>query len=149
MAASAVAVGLSATIVATNAGLCEDEEVDPSSRKIQILSPSFNWYHHQQQQQQPHVAKCEGAFLSMPRGLRRHSTVQKLEEIAAEDRLEDMYHVNFKAPLGEGTFGAVYAAKHKVSGEDVAVKKINKRNTTSVAFQREMDALLLLRDNGG
>lgn len=83
-------------------------------------------------------------------GLRRSATVQRLEEAATtEDRLEDKYHVHWRVPLGQGAFGAVFSAVHRETGQKVAVKQINKRMTSLPSFQREMDALLLLRESGG
>lgn len=60
-----------------------------------------------------HNTACEGAFLSFPLRMRRHSTVELLEEIKAEESLEDKYRVDWMEPLGEGSFGAVYAAFDK------------------------------------
>ena len=48
-----------------------------------------------------------------------------------------------------GTFGAVYLGKNKITGEEVAIKKISKQHTDNVAFQREIEALLHVRDSGG
>jgi len=57
--------------------------------------------------------------------------------------------VDWSNPLGEGAFGAVYLAKDLKTGEAVAVKKIGKKFTDDVSFQREMNALLHVRKSGG
>ncbi len=95
-------------------------------------------------------AACDfGAFMGQRSGLRRHRTIEKMEESATRDTLMSKYKVNWSEPLGEGTFGVVYEAVDHVSGEKVAVKKIPKRCTDNETFQREMGALLRLRDAGG
>ena len=83
--------------------------------------------------------------------LRRQATIQKLDETAVQgERLESRYDVHWRqAPLGEGAFGVVWAATDRSTGERVAVKKIPKHCTDLASFQREMDALLLLREYGG
>jgi len=64
--------------------------------------------------------------------------------------MDSRYFVEwYRPPLGEGAFGVVYSAKDRDTGERVALKKIPKRFTDNVSFQREMHALLHLRDNGG
>lgn len=90
-----------------------------------------------------------GAFVGQPSGLRRHRTIQKMEESATRATLKSKYNVNWSEPLGEGTFGAVYQAVDRATGEKVAVKKIPKKFTDNETFQREMNALLRLRDAGG
>lgn len=98
----------------------------------------------------PSAALCDAAaFLSLPR-MRRHATVEKLQETATDEyRLEDKYKIAWNKPLGEGAYGAVFSAIHRQTGEKVAVKKISKRLTNNSSFQREMDSLMLLRENGG
>jgi Protein kinase domain len=81
--------------------------------------------------------------------LRSRQTVRKMEEDSSSDLLEDRYHVNWKQPLGEGSFGVVYLGIDKKSGERVAVKKISKKYTGAHDLQREMHALLYLKDAGG
>lgn len=81
--------------------------------------------------------------------LRSRQTVRKMEEDSSSELLEDRYHVNWKQPLGEGSFGVVYLGIDKKSGERVAVKKISKKYTGAHDLQREMHALLYLRDAGG
>lgn len=82
--------------------------------------------------------------------LRRHRTIQKLEEFAEQqETINDRYQVNWNHPLGEGAFGAVYVGVDRRSGEQVAVKKISKEFTDNKSFQREMDALLHIREEGG
>lgn len=95
------------------------------------------------------VACDFGAFVGQRSGLRRHRTIEKMEESATRVTLKSKYNVNWPEPLGEGTFGAVYQAVDRVSGEKVAVKKIPKKFTDNETFQREMCALLRLRDAGG
>lgn len=81
--------------------------------------------------------------------LRSRQTVRKMEEDSSSDLLTDRYNVNWKQPLGEGSFGVVYLGIDKRSGERVAVKKISKKYTGAHDLQREMHALLYLRDAGG
>ena len=64
-------------------------------------------------------------------------------------RLEDLFKVHWDTPLGEGGFGAVYSATDRSSGELVACKQMSKECTDDVAFQREMEAFLHLREHGG
>jgi serine/threonine protein kinase len=63
--------------------------------------------------------------------------------------LQSRYRVQWKQPLGEGAFGAVYIGTDVDTGERVAVKQISKSHTDNVTFQREMDALLHIRQQGG
>ena len=63
--------------------------------------------------------------------------------------LRSMYKVDWKKPLGQGGFGAVYAATNRKTGETVALKQISKKYTDNVGFQREMEAFLHLRRAGG
>jgi serine/threonine protein kinase len=101
----------------------------------------------------PNKSLMEAAFPSLSARLssvRRHATIQKLNQTKnASATLESKYKVQWKRPLGEGTFGAVYSASRRSTGEAVAVKKISKQFTDNLAFQREMEALLHIRENGG
>lgn len=81
--------------------------------------------------------------------IQRHRTIQKLENAAMKETLQKKYKVNWREPLGEGAFGAVYKGIDRRSGEEVAIKKISKRFTDNASFQREMDALLRIREAGG
>lgn len=91
---------------------------------------------------------CEGALLTFPR-LRRQATIEQLQVTASPNRLENTYRIRWDDKLGEGAYGSVYLAHHKVTGEAVAVKEIDKRFTDSTDFQREMDALLRIREFSG
>jgi hypothetical protein len=61
--------------------------------------------------------------------LRRHETLQRLQKSKNVETLQSKYKVRWSKPLGEGTFGAVYLGKNRITGEDVAVKKISKKYT--------------------
>jgi serine/threonine protein kinase len=63
--------------------------------------------------------------------------------------LSNKYNVDYSQKLGQGAFGSVYLATHRETGEKVALKCIDKKYTDDSSFQREMNALLHLRLNGG
>eukprot|EP00536_Pseudo-nitzschia_multiseries_P003353 jgi/Psemu1/185678/e_gw1.51.59.1 len=63
--------------------------------------------------------------------------------------LQNLYDVDWKSPLGEGGFGAVYLGQEKETGDLAAVKEISKEYTNDSSFQREMDAFLHIRKAGG
>jgi serine/threonine protein kinase len=72
-----------------------------------------------------------------------------METQRERETLESRYKVEWEKPIGEGSFGSVFQAQEKKSGELVAVKKISKRATDDDSFQREMEALLHIREHGG
>jgi serine/threonine protein kinase/phage pi2 protein 07 len=83
-------------------------------------------------------------------GLKRHSTVQQhLEDTSTIASISSRFMIQWIQPLGEGAFGTVYKGIDKATQEQVALKKISKQHTSSDAFEREMDALLTIRDQGG
>ena len=81
--------------------------------------------------------------------LRRYQTLRKMDENSTKASLDSRYDIDWDKPIGEGSFGAVYVAKDRKTGEKVAVKKISKRYTNQNEFYREMNALLHLRKAGG
>ena len=97
----------------------------------------------QQQQQQASKGKRPTAEL------RRFRTLKQMDENSSKDSIDNRYHVDWDVPLGEGSFGAVYLAADKLTGEKVAVKKISKKYTNEDEFYREMAALLHIRSAGG
>lgn len=103
----------------------------------------------------PPLTNCEGyGFKALFTGgrkssLRRNNTVIAYQKEVSKESLRSRYKVNWKKPLGEGGFGAVYSATDRRTGEKVAVKQISKKYTDSVGFQREMQAFLHLRRAGG
>jgi Protein kinase domain len=98
----------------------------------------------------PIRAMCEPFLLQdQISSLRRHKTIQQMEKTSAKVSLKEHYEVNWSEPLGEGAFGSVHTAIERKTGEVVAVKKISKEYTDNVSFQREMDALLHIRQSGG
>ena len=75
--------------------------------------------------------------------------MQQLEQLSTKNAtLEDIYQVQWETPLGIGGFGSVYEATHRRTGQKVALKEISKQYTSNQAFQREMNALLILQRNG-
>ena len=81
--------------------------------------------------------------------LRRSQTIIQYKNEVSKESLRTLYEVNWKKPLGQGGFGAVYSAKDRRTGEIVALKQISKKYTDNVGFQREMEAFLHLRRSGG
>ena len=102
------------------------------------------------------TASCEGGStggspmkVRKSADLRRFATLRRMNENSTKEKLQSRYNVNWKRPLGEGSFGAVYVGLDRTTGERVAVKKISKRYTNEDEFYREMNALLHLRKAGG
>lgn len=97
-------------------------------------------------QQQTNYAECQSIFGRM---LNRRTTLRRMEEVRDKRKLQDVYHVRWDPPLGEGGFGAVFAAANKDTKKLVALKMISKEYTNSDDFRREMEALLQIRALGG
>ncbi|CAB9508202.1 MAP kinase-activated protein kinase 2 (Fragment) [Seminavis robusta] len=154
MTAAAAAVAIAATVAVT--GSTETE------------TP-------QQQQQQPDVSSTKQPLLLRPRllplpvltttscealmpqqhatghrfsRLARRRTLQRMKKTQTRETLESKYMVD-PNPLGDGAFGEVLLARHRKTGEGVAVKKIPKQFTSDMNFQCEMDALMHIRAQGG
>jgi hypothetical protein len=89
------------------------------------------------------------SFLGRTSRLRRSNTILQYKSEVSKESVRSRYKVNWKKPLGQGGFGAVYSAIDRRTGEKVALKQISKKYTDNVAFQREMDAFLHLRRAGG
>jgi serine/threonine protein kinase len=82
--------------------------------------------------------------------LQRYRTIRRMDLHSTKDQpLEARYRWNINDILGEGAFGAVYKAYDRETQEPVALKKISKIHTDNEGFQREMRALLHIRDQGG
>ena len=84
--------------------------------------------------------------------LQRYRTIRRMAMHSTNQSLETRYKWNKSEVLGKGAFGDVYLAYDKLTPkphEKVALKKISKVHTDDESFQREMRALLHVRDNGG
>ena len=124
----------------------DDDEVDEFALEQENLSalwspPRLNTY-------------CDGAFLLPPSSLhdqqrQRLPTSLVLKRNAKHSTIESKYTIDWKKPLGQGAYGAVYRAIGRKTGNSVAVKQIHKRFTDEDSFQREMDSLMLVKDHGG
>jgi Protein kinase domain len=144
-------VGMGATLCAalsaattTSRSTSEGDEGEKEDKKIQLRVP------HSLSSLFSTATICEAlAIQRRVSPLRRHKTAQQLEKTAAKVTIQERYDVDWKQPLGEGSFGSVHTATDRKTGETVAVKKISKKFTDNVAFQREMDALLQIRQAGG
>ena len=130
----------------------EQQETSEGRRKVFDTLADTDWDYWHPPSLLVETTRCESAFMVPPSlpGLRRQNTLQKLEEITEDiSSLEDKFKVDWKAPLGEGAYGAVFRATDRKTGESVAVKQIHKRFTDERSFQREMESLMILRDHGG
>ena len=94
------------------------------------------------------MAACEPLIVPHYSNLRRQKTMQTMDRTATKVTLKERYRVEWKHPLGEGSFGSVYIATDRQSGDRVAIKKISKSISDNISFQREIDALLHLRQAG-
>ena len=104
-------------------------------------------------QRPPQLCQCESvarlSSLGRTSQLRRNKTIVQYKDEVCQQSLRSMYKVDWKKPLGQGGFGAVYQASDRKTGEKVALKQISKKYTDDVGFQREMEAFMHLRRAGG
>ena len=129
---------------------------------------SSSWYpsaasvcecEQQQQQQQQQQHHQEEKIKNKPskrrpsiRSLRRMQTIRRLDLHSTKgQKLHQRYQWSEKDDiLGEGAYGTVYLARNKVKvNETVALKKMPKKITDDEGFQREMRAMMHIRDAGG
>jgi serine/threonine protein kinase len=96
----------------------------------------------------PNMTQCSFLSSRFP-SLTRSSTLRRMEDTSTKDTLKSKYDVQWRTPLGEGGFGAVYIATDRKTKEKVAVKKIAKKFTDNRSFQQEMNAFLHIRQRGG
>ncbi|KAL3924966.1 MAG: hypothetical protein SGILL_000722, partial [Bacillariaceae sp.] len=160
-AVPAVVIGvgsvLSAFLLTANREVEEDEDVKQAPTRCSRVTmaednhvPSIFPVSVSSPQSLNSVTACD-FFAARPRpqqSLRRRRTIKRMDETKTRERLENKYRVDWKRPLGEGGFGAVYLGTDKKTGELVAVKKIPKRHTNDSGFQQEMNAFHQIRRNG-
>jgi Protein kinase domain len=102
------------------------------------------------QEQQPQQPPQKQPQPNIPFIMKTRATIRIEESSTRGEAMESRYDIDWNTPpLGEGAFGTVHLATERGTGEKVAVKKISKQFTTHDCFQREMDALLQIRDAGG
>jgi hypothetical protein len=80
--------------------------------------------------------------------LRRRATLARMNLHSTKHALESKYEIN-PDPIGEGAFGQVFVARHRQTGELVAVKRIWKKYSDNQDFVREMSTLLQIQAHGG
>lgn len=174
-AAKRVAMAAVATATSSAAVLFEstDEESSSSPSSLPSIKNQIQ-YHHQNQEQQQYerfitksisistttTTQCDAATnrtkpvasdtASPPSFFaRRLQTLRRIQQVETKNAtLESKYRVS-KKPLGEGAFGQVFLGKDRMTGEEVAIKKIWKEFTNRTDCQREMNALLHIREHGG
>ena len=121
------------------------------SVKPRLFGPSSRWNPPSLFSVQ-HVCSCEQEQ-SVPRpnrSLQRYKTIRRLDLYSTKDSsLESKYLWDKKDVLGKGAYGSVYLAYVRSSMEPVALKEISKRHTDNRTFQREMRAMMHIRDAGG
>mmetsp|Transcript_2796 Transcript_2796/g.5906 ORF Transcript_2796/g.5906 Transcript_2796/m.5906 type:complete len:476 (-) Transcript_2796:1485-2912(-) len=95
------------------------------------------------------ISSCEAATAETGgASFRRRQTIRWLDKTSSKATLESRYKVDWNNPLGEGGYGAVYLCTDRKTGEQCALKKIPKRYTDQESFQKEIDALLRVRESG-
>ena len=75
--------------------------------------------------------------------------MQRMDWAASKAPLESSYEWHKEKVLGVGSYGSVYMATSKATGETVALKQIPKRHTNSLTFQQEMRAMMYIKSKGG
>lgn len=75
--------------------------------------------------------------------------MSKIESVKPEEKVQDIGDYNISKTIGEGTFGKVKLGIHKMTGEKVAIKILEKNRIIDVAdierVSREIHILKLIR----
>jgi len=134
--------------------LCSRND-DPLNTLCQKASPGFRVFTSKISRT---TCSCEASskdqfkVISQSRGSKafsRRTTIRRLKESSTKEKVDDKYDVNWKKPLGEGAFGSVYLGIDKSNRQTVAIKKMSKKLSDHASFQREMEALLHIKQHGG
>lgn len=118
-------------------------ETDKPSHSSQALVPPLT------------VASCDFLMPAQPAPAfrTRQQTIDYLDRTAEKtDSLRQKYAMprdQEQNVIGVGNFGAVIRATDKATGEPVAIKRLPKESTSQTAVQRELQALLEIRNAGG
>eukprot|EP00977_Amphora_coffeiformis_P023196 scaffold12434_cov177-Amphora_coffeaeformis.AAC.6 len=95
-------------------------------------------------------ASCEFLMPPPAQFMSRQQTVDYLDRTAKpSNALHRKYIIERDALIGVGSFGAVSKATCRETGQVVAIKKLPKESTSDAAVQRELQALLAIRQAGG
>jgi Protein kinase domain len=123
----------------------------PSKSPPFIISTPRSAFPIQQNLHTVYSEAQQGKYTLFGRGTKkkRSHTIALYASEVSQQTVRSMYKVDWKRPLGQGGFGAVYSATDRKTGEKVALKQISKKYTNDVGFQREMEAFLHLRRAGG
>jgi len=78
----------------------------------------------------------------------RQQTLRLFDRTSSTATVESKYKVDWNNPLGEGGYGAVFVCTDRKTGENLALKMIPKEFTDKESFQKEIDALLRVRESG-
>jgi len=95
----------------------------------------------------PKICSCESTAL-VPNTSHRQKIMARFNRTSSRSSLESEYKIDWHNPLGEGGYGSVYMCTNRKTGTKHALKKIPKVYTDDSSFQREMDALLRVRESG-
>jgi len=137
----------------THSSSCERQEESPQNVHLSMFSVLNATSHTQCDAfMKPNTSAPATAApaTTVHRLARRRAIENNIQQSSTNATLASKYHVDLQAPpLGEGAFGTVHLGRHRTSGEWVAVKRIPKKFTSSLSFQREMEALLHIRQHGG
>jgi serine/threonine protein kinase len=100
---------------------------------------SYRWLIFHATRAHINVVSSEGLLIKSSQG-------QQVNEKLVRQSRKEKYDVDWKKPLGQGAFGAVYLGRDKITGEKVAIKEIIQHKDS---YEREVDALYHVQIHGG
>ena len=108
--------------------------------------------HSQQSYNKTTTTNCDVGLLSSPfASLTRQQTIDYFNQTAQpKNALQQRYILGKEENIiGVGSFGAVQQAICRNTNQQVAIKRLPKESTSYLAVQRELQALLAIREAGG